>query len=134
MAELNGADQTPAKSETRVKVIKANEGTYYDAAQHFNMWGVRKFGAPEGARVLSVSISEFLPHGGAALSASDKERIYCVLRGSITVRDEAGQDHVVDTDDMIHIAPGEKREIAVNGGLAARLLVIIADCSAGRWS
>ena len=81
-----------------MKVIKATEGTYYDAANHFNMWGVRKFGAPEGAKALNVSVSEFLPNGGATLSASDKERVYCVLRGSITVRDEAGNAHVVDAD------------------------------------
>lgn len=111
-----------------MKVIKATEGTYYDAANHFNMWGVRKFGAPEGAKALNVSVSEFLPNGGAKLSASDKERIYCVLRGSITVRDEGGNAHVVDENDMIYIAPGEKREIAVNGLLAARMLVIIANC------
>lgn len=111
-----------------VRVIKANEGAPYDAANHFNMWGLRKFGAPEGARVLNVSISEFMPHGGATMSASDKERIYCVLRGSITVKDESGKAYVADENDMVYIAPGEPREIAVNGVVAARMLVIIANC------
>lgn len=111
-----------------MKVIKATEGTPYDAANHFDMWGLRKFGAPEGAKALNVSISEFLPHGGASLSASDKERIYCVLRGSITVKDEGGKAHVVDENDMVYIAPSEKREISVNGVVAARMLVIIASC------
>ncbi len=110
-----------------MKVIKANEGAYYEAARHFNMWGVRKVGAPEGAKSLNVSISEFLPNGGAAMSASDKERVYCVLRGSISVKDEAGQAHILDENDMIYIAPGESREIVVNGLVAVRMLVIIAS-------
>jgi len=111
-----------------VKVIKSGEGEHYDAPNHFNMWGVRKIGAADGARALNMSISEFLPNGGASLSQSDKERVYYVLRGSITVSDESGQAYVVDENDMIYIAPGEKRAIAVNGLAAARLLVVIASC------
>ena len=110
-----------------VKAIKANEGSYYEAAKHFNMWGVRKVGTPEGAKALNVSVSEFLPNGGATMSASDKERVYCVLRGSISVKDEAGHTHILDENDMIYIAPGEQREIVVNGLVAVRMLVIIAS-------
>ncbi len=110
-----------------MKVIKANEGSYYEAPNHFHMWGIRKYGTPDGARTLNVSISEFLPNGGATMSASDKERIYCVLRGSIAVKDESGTVHAVDEDDMIYIAPGERREIAVTGLVAARVLVIIGN-------
>ena len=111
-----------------MKVIKSNEGESYDAANHFNMWGVRKIGPADGAKALNMSISEFMPNGGASLSQSDKERVYCVLRGSITVSDESGKAYVVDENDMIYIAPGEKRAIAVNGLVAARLLVVIARC------
>ncbi len=35
--------------------------------------------------------------------------------------------HAVGEDEMIYIAPGEKREIAVNGLVAARVLVIIGN-------
>ena len=111
-----------------MKVIKSTEGEPYDAPNHFNMWGVRKIGAADGAKALNVSISEFMPNGGATLSKSDKERVYCVLRGSISVSDETGKTHVVNENDMIYIAPGEQRAIAVNGLVAARLLVVIANC------
>ncbi|MCR4443351.1 MAG: hypothetical protein QHH10_13795 [Peptococcaceae bacterium] len=107
-------------------LIKANEGTVYEAKNHFNMWGIRKFGPPEGAVNLNVSISEFLPDGGAAMTSSDKERIYCVLRGSITVKGEK-EEHVLQENDMVYIAPGEKRSISVNGPVAARVLVIVAN-------
>lgn len=111
-----------------MKLIKAGDGLAYDAPNHFEMWGVRKFGPPEGARAVNVSISEFLPNGGATMSSSDKERIYFVLRGSITVTAQDGSEHRVDADDMIYIAPGEKRSVRTNGNVAARVLVIVANC------
>ena len=111
-----------------MKVVKASEGSVYEAARHFGMWGIRKFGPPEGAKAVNVSISEFLPDGGAELSASDKERVYYVLRGSVTVSEENGTAHRVDAEDMIYIPPGEKRSMSVNGTLAARVLVVVANC------
>jgi quercetin dioxygenase-like cupin family protein len=110
-----------------LKVVKASEGSVYEAANHFGMWGIRKFGLPEGAKAVNVSISEFLPGGGAKLSASDKERIYYVIRGSITVAEENGTAHRVDAEDMIYIPPGEKRSMSVNGNVAARVLVVVAN-------
>jgi quercetin dioxygenase-like cupin family protein len=111
-----------------LKIIKADDGSVYEAPNHFNMWGVRKFGLPEGAKALSVSVSEFLPNGGATMSSSDKERVYVVLRGSITVKGGNGDTYTLDEEDMIYIAPGENREMLVNGICAARVLVIIANC------
>lgn len=108
-------------------VVKSDQGTVYEAQNHFNMWGVRKFGFPEGAKNVNLSISEFLPNGGALMSSSDKERIYYVLRGSLTVHDEQGKDHIVEENDMIYIPPGEKRDMAVNGLAAARVLVIVVN-------
>ncbi|MBP2650473.1 MAG: hypothetical protein H6Q74_1298 [Firmicutes bacterium] len=108
-------------------VVKSNEGTVYEALNHFNMWGTRKIGSPEGAQNVTVSISEFLPNGGATMSASAKERIYCVLRGAVTIGDEAGNKHELNENDMIYIPPNEKRDMAVNGIVAARVLVIVIN-------
>jgi glyoxylate utilization-related uncharacterized protein len=112
-----------------LKVVKANEGSVYEAANHFDMWGIRKFGPPEGAKAVIVSISEFLPSGGATLTAAaDKERIYYVIRGSITIAEENGTAHRLDADDLIYIPAGEKRSLIVNGNVAARVLVIVVNC------
>jgi glyoxylate utilization-related uncharacterized protein len=108
-----------------LKVVKSSEGSVYEAANHFGMWGIRKFGPPEGAKAVNVSISEFLPNGGAKLTASDKERIYYVIRGSITVTEEGGVEHRLDPDDLIYIPAGEKRSMSVNGNVAARVFVIV---------
>ena len=107
-------------------LIKASEGTVYQAPNHFNFWGVRKFGPPDGSLGLNVSISEFMPDGGATMSSSDKERIYCVLRGTMTLKDEAGKAYNLEEGDMIYIAPGEKRDMTITGSVACRLLVIVS--------
>jgi quercetin dioxygenase-like cupin family protein len=91
------------------------------------MWGIRKFGPPEGAKAVNVSISEFLPSGGAKLSASDKERIYYVMRGAVTVSEENGTVHELDAEDMIYIPAGEKRSMGIRGGISARVLVIVVS-------
>jgi len=108
-------------------VVKEKEGTEYEALNHFNMWGIRKFGPPEGAKNVNLSISEFLPNGGAALSSSERERIYYVLRGSITVGDEQGREYLLNQHDMIYIPPDDKRDMKVNGLEAARVLVIVVN-------
>jgi mannose-6-phosphate isomerase-like protein (cupin superfamily) len=64
------------------------------------------------------------------MSASpDKERIYCVLRGTMTVKDEHGTAYDMEEGDMIYIPPGEKRDIAVTGGVACRILVVMSPAS-----
>jgi len=106
-----------------MKTIKATEGTPYDAAKHFNVWGVKKI-TEEQSRRTTVSLSHFLPNGGAEMSSSDKERIYYVVSGSITVSGK-NEKHVLNRGDLIYIAPGEERDMSVNGSEPAAVLVII---------
>ena len=106
-----------------MKTIKATEGTPYDAAKHFNVWGVKKI-TEEQTRRTTVSLSHFLPNGGAEMSSSDKERVYYVVSGSITVSGK-NEKHVLNSGDLIYIAPGEERDMAVNGSEPAAVLVII---------
>ena len=113
-----------------MRLIKAGEGTVYQAPNHFNFWGIRKFGPQEGSAGLTVSISEFLPDGGAEMTASpDKERIYCVMRGTMTLKDENGKAYDMEEGDMIYIAPGEKRDMTITGGVACRVLVIVSPAA-----
>ncbi len=103
--------------------VKAREGTPYDAAKHFHMWGVKKI-APEFSRRTTVSLSQFLPNGGAEMSASNMERVYYVLAGSITVRGK-GEEHLLAAGDLVYIAPGEERAISVNNQEPATVLVVV---------
>jgi glyoxylate utilization-related uncharacterized protein len=105
--------------------VKAREGTVYDAPKHFGMWGIKKI-TPEVSRRTTVSVSQFLPNGGAEMSSSNMERVYYVLSGSITVKGK-GEEHVLDAGDLIYIAPGEERDMSVNNNEPATVLVVVVN-------
>lgn len=110
-----------------MKLIKNNEGTVYEAKNHFNNWAIRKFGQPDGAKVLNFSVSEFHPGGTATMSDTpDKERIYYLLRGTMTIHDEKGTSYDMVEGDTIYIGAGEKRDMVSTGETTTRLLVILA--------
>ena len=111
-----------------MRLIMRNEGTYYEAKNHFGIWGIKKLADGE-AKNLSISISEFLPNGGALMTASEKDRVYMVLRGTMDVNGEDGSFYPMERGDMIFIPAGEKREIKVIGGTACRILVIIVNAA-----
>ena len=99
------------------------QGTPYDAAKHFGVYGLQKITEAESQRT-TVCYSYFQPNGGAELGSSPKERVYYVVRGSITVSD-AREKHLLNAGDLIYIAPGEERDMVVNDGKPAEVLVFI---------
>ncbi len=106
-----------------MKVCKAGEGTPYQAPAHFGQWGSHYFKA-DGTSRLTVSVSHFLPNGGAELKAVP-ELIYYVLAGSIVVQAK-GEEQTLNTGDVVHFEAGEERAFKVNGQTPASLLVVIA--------
>lgn len=103
--------------------VKDTEGTPYDAAKHSGVYGLKKI-TEEQSRRITVCYSYFMPNGGAEMTSSDKERIYQVVKGSITVSGKA-ETHVLDEGDLIYIAPGEERDMVINNGKPAEVLVFI---------
>ncbi len=103
--------------------VKDAQGVPYDAAKHWGVYGLKKITEEESKRT-SVFYSYFQPNGGAEMSSSDKERVYFVVNGSITVRGK-DEEHVLNGGDVIYIAPGEERDIVINNGKPAELLVFI---------
>lgn len=103
--------------------VKDAGGTPYDAAKHFGVYGVQKFTEADTRRT-TVCYSYFQPNGGAEMSSSPKERVYYVVKGSITVNGP-DENHVLNEGDCIYIAPGEERDMAINNGKPAEVLVFI---------
>ena len=103
--------------------VKDAKGTQYDAAKHSGVYGLKKITEAESKRT-TVCYSYFQPDGGAEMSASDKERVYYVVKGSITVNGP-NESHVLNTGDLIYIAPGEERDMIINDGKPAEVLVFI---------
>ena len=106
-----------------MKSIRDAEGTPYDAAKHFGVYGLQKI-TEEISKRTTVCYSYFQPNGGAEMSPSPKERIYYVVKGSITVSGK-NEEHVLNEGDVIYIAPGEERDMVINDGKPAEVLVII---------
>ncbi|MEJ2156103.1 MAG: cupin domain-containing protein [Desulfobacteraceae bacterium] len=103
--------------------VKDAKGTQYEAAKHWEVFGLQKITEAQSKRT-TVCYSYFQPNGGAEMSSSPKERIYYVVRGSITVRGK-DEEHVLNAGDLIYIAPGEERDMAINNGKPAEVLVFI---------
>lgn len=108
-----------------MKVCKKGEGEYYEAVDHFNMWGALKVKSGDTKKT-TVSLSHFLPNGGANMKPSSRERVYFVTRGSITVSSET-EDFILDQGDVIYIPPNESRSMKVNNNQPASVLVIIVN-------
>lgn len=106
--------------------VKATEGKEYDAKRHFGMWGMQKIVAGQQSKRVTVSTSYFLPNGGAEMCSSPAERIYMVLEGSITVCGP-NEKHVLEAGDIIYIAPGEDRDMAVNNNTYAKVMVFVIN-------
>lgn len=104
--------------------VKDAQGTPYDAAKHSGVFGLQKITEAQSKRT-TVCYSYFQPNGGAEISSSPKERVYYVVSGSITVNGKNSEKHVLDAGDLIYIAPGEERDMVINGGKPAEVLVLI---------
>jgi quercetin dioxygenase-like cupin family protein len=105
--------------------IKDAEGKPYEAPKHFGVYGIIKISQEQSKRII-VNYSYFQPNGGAEMSSSDKERVYYIVKGSITVNGK-GEKHVLNAGDMIYIGPGEERDMVINGGKPAEVLVLIVS-------
>ena len=107
-----------------MKTVKDAAGTPYEAPKHYGVYGVQKF-VNESKRV-KVFYSYFQPNGGAEMAASPTEKVYYVVKGSITVkgRDES---HILNQGDVIFIGADEAREITINDGKPAEVLVTIIN-------
>jgi mannose-6-phosphate isomerase-like protein (cupin superfamily) len=109
-----------------MKLIKRGEGDPYEAKLHFGCWSVRKLDSAKDSKRLSISLSHFLPQGGAEVSSSPKERAYFIISGSMFVKGK-GEEYLLGQGDLIYIAPGEEREVQVIGTEPVTALVMIID-------
>ncbi len=106
--------------------VKDGDGEYYEAAKHIQVYGVQKF-TESVTQKTTVNYSYFLPNGGAEMSASAKERVYYVTKGSITVNGRDGESHRIDEGGCIFIPAGAEREMLINDGKPAEVLVFMVS-------
>ena len=100
----------------------------YEAPGHFGCTAMRIHGKEEtGAAEFWIGVSTFLPGGGAEYAYEDNplEKVYYVLEGEMTVKDNEGSTYVIHKDESISLKPFEGRYLKNESNLPARMLVII---------
>ena len=109
-----------------MKLVKSHEGEPYEAKNHFNSWSTKKIVPEQVSKRINIVYSHFLPNGGAIMSASNQERAYYLLSGSMSILDKTQKEHILEPGDMIYIAANEEREIRVLGNQTATMVVIMS--------
>ncbi|GEM_PF-469831 len=109
----------------QMKLVKASQGEAYEAKKHFNCWTGHKITSGQESKNINISYSHFLPNGGAEMSSSPMERVYCLLSGSMAVKGQS-EEYILEAGDMLYIGPGEERAVSVLGNEPATMLVIIS--------
>jgi len=105
-----------------------NEATAYQAPGHNGCVCMRYHGKEEtGASKFWVGVTTFLPGGGADYAYNDNplEKVYYVLEGEMTIRDDAGNEYVIHADETLSFPPNEGRYLENKSKYPARMLVVI---------
>ncbi len=108
----------------KYKVTKAEEARPYEAGGHYAVRPTRLHDADEVNGTITLGLSHFLPGGGAEMGKADKELIYFIVEGEMTVNTEDGQTHVLKEGDSIHFAPYVGRESKNTGIVTTKMLVV----------
>ncbi len=108
-----------------MEVTRLADALPYEAPRHHAVAALRLHGgAQTNAERVVVSLSHFLPGGGADESSSEAERVYVVLEGQITVTTDDGPVLLGPLDSCL-IPPGETRTVQNTTNRPASMLVIM---------
>ena len=108
-----------------MQVTRFADARRYETKGHFEMAGLMlQGGQASKTSGMLVSLSYFLPGGGADRSASATEKVYIVLEGSVTLITDEGET-ALGPMDSCHLAPGEARAIENRGNTVAHMMVVV---------
>jgi quercetin dioxygenase-like cupin family protein len=108
-----------------MKKVELKNVIEYEASGHFKMVSMKLHGKEEtGTKNFWVGLSHFLPGGGANLEASNSEKVYFVLSGTITVGTQDKKELILKPLDSLYVPAGEERYIINKEKLPASMLVI----------
>lgn len=112
------------------KIVRKNEAITYFPAKHYDMRATRLHNpADVNEGQVTLGLSHFLPGGGVEYSSNQKESIYFILKGELTIEVEKGTENEVITTlhegDSFHCGPGTMKGLKNNGTETAQMLVVI---------
>ena len=110
-----------------MKKVELRNVKEYEAPGHFKMVAMKLHGREEtGTKNFWVGLSHFLPGGGAEMGASNFEKVYFVLSGTLTVVTRDKKEITLGPMDSLYIAAGEERYLINREKVPATILVIIS--------
>lgn len=113
-----------------MKVIRKDQGTHFEAPNHWGCWPFRQHGKEEsGATKVWTALSNFLPEGGGEDNGLPAERIYYVLEGQMTVK-SGDQEVVLNKGDSVFRPAGEPGKYWNSGTTPCVNLIIIVPTGA----
>lgn len=108
-----------------MKKVELRNVKEYEAPGHFKMVAMKLHGREEtGTKNFWVGLSHFLPGGGAEMGASNFEKVYFVLSGTLTVVTRDKKEITLGPMDSLYIAAGEERYLINREKVPASMLVI----------
>ena len=108
-----------------MKKVELNDIKPYEAAGHFKMVALRlHHKETTGVENFWMGLSHFLPGGGAEMGASDFEKVYYVLSGTLTVTTPEGEAFTLEPTDSLYIPADETRYLINKTNSLASMLVI----------
>lgn len=108
-----------------MEVTRYDEAPEYDLPKHKRCYGVRLQGFDvTHTRTFWMSISHFLPGGGAEEAATPVEKVYFVIEGEVTIKTPTSEV-TLRKYDSCYLAPNEPRSIENRTKLPSTMLVSI---------
>lgn len=112
-------------------VVPRSRAPHYDAPGHHRMQMQRLQGREAGPSAsVWIGLSMIEPGGGTNASASDVEKFYVVVEGTLTVEavaDGQRRSAVLGPLDSCRIAPGESRELRNAGDVPCSVLLVMPE-------
>lgn len=106
-------------------VTKHEDAQSYEAAEHDCMHLLRLQGKEASpARSMWAGLSYILPGGGTSLKGSDKEKLYVVVEGRVTIGNGA-EEVVLGRLDSCLIERGEMRQLRNDTREPAAILLVM---------
>lgn len=110
-----------------MKVTRLSDAKAYDAKLHYKMEALRLQGLEaSNAESFSVSMSYFLPGGGAEMASSPNEKVYFVLDGEVTIITNDGETQLGPMDSCL-IELNEQRAVENRSNQVVTMLVIVSS-------
>ena len=106
-------------------VTRLADAAPYDAPGHDAMHMLRLQGKDASpAKSMWAALSYLLPGGGTTLKGSDKEKLYVVVEGDVTISN-GDEDVVLGPLDSCLIERGEQRQLRNDTNRSAAILLVM---------